>query len=363
MNFPDSILKKTGMPQEGAIPTPNRRFRPAKGWLVAALLLFVVFSSAAQARDGRSLFEEGYRIEKTNPERAAALYRSALESGLAMELARAARWRLFFLCREQGWYIEAFETLKGLPHKESIEDGLLDDVKSQWGLKREEFAGMFSVLRGLRKRANPSESDLQLLRKAYSASSNRGKREIDRWLKEQGQEQLLVQIASADKNLSETETAVRTASYWIDRGEPEKARSALVEQLRASSLSKEEAAKLLYLLGRLERLQENSDATVFFRIACNYASGKEKDRLTALAAFNLYREGHSEQAWTLSRAVRGEVEDAGMQLFLTVLEADVTGDRKAVERLRSQEKSLRRQEKGFLTTRALEIIGRFPASP
>lgn len=329
--------------------------------VMLVILLAGAFPGVLQARDGRALFEEGYRVEKSQPERAASLYRSALEAGLAVELAKAARWRLFFLCREQGWYLEAFEVLKALSHKESIEDALLDDVRSQWGLKREEFLSLHGALRELRKRATPGERELQDLRKAYGAASNRGKREIDRWLKERGQEAILVQLAAGDRNLSETETAIRGTSYWIDRGEPTKARAALEPQLKATSLTRDEKARLLYLLGRLERLEENPDAAVAFRIACNYASGKERDRLTALAAFNLYREGQAEQAWALARRVRADsVDDAGMELFLTVLEADVRGDAGAMARLRSQEKSIRRQEKGFLTAKALEVLGRVP---
>lgn len=358
MHFPNVLVKKSpGIRAARQLSCPPVRVRTAS--LVMAILLPWNLAGVLEARDGRALFEEGYRVEKSQPERAASLYRSALDAGLALELAKAARWRLFFLCREQGWYLEAFEVLKTLPHKESIEDGLLDDVRSQWGLKREEFLGLYGALRELRKRAIPGERELHDLRKAYGAASNRGKREIDRWLKERGQEAILVQLAAGDKNLTETETAIRGTSYWIDRGEPGKARTALELQLRATSLTRDEKARVLYLLGRLERLEENPDAAVAFRIACNYASGKEKDRLTALAAFNLYRDGQAEQAWALARRVRVEsVDDDGMQLFLTVLEADVRGDAVALARLRSQEKSIRRQERGFLTTKALEILGR-----
>lgn len=309
--------------------------------------------------NGRSLFEEAYRIEKIQPERAAVLYRQALDAGLGTDLNKAARWRLFFLCRSQGWYLEAYETLETVSHKPSIEDSLMDDIKSQWGLRRESFLNYAKISRNFRNGRSPSESDLSALRAIYREGSNRFRADLDRWLKEQGQEAVSFQLAASDKNLSEAEVAIRTASYFVDRNDPGKAREALEPVLTSDRLSYNERMRILYLLGRLERLIDDGESAVYFRMAANYASGNERQRQMALAAFSLYRDGLSEQASRLTAHIDvTTVEDAGMKLFLDVVAADVRDDADALARLRAQEKDLRKQRNSFLAERALMILER-----
>lgn len=325
---------------------------------VLLLILLVTFVQGLHA-NGRALFEEAYRIEKTRPERAAILYRQALDAGLTADLNKAARWRLYFLCRSQGWYLEAYETLKTVSHKASIEDSLMDDIKSQWGLRRQSFLNYAKIARSFKKGRSPSESDLSALRAIYGEGSNRFRADLDRWLKEQGQEAVSVQLASGDKNLSDAESAIRTASYFVDRNDPGKAREALEAVLTSDRLSRDERMRILYLLGRLERLTDDGESAVYFRMAANYGSGNERQRQMALAAFSLYRDGLSEQASQLTAHIDATaIDDAGMKLFLDVVAADVREDADALARLRAREKDLRKQRNSFLAERALMILER-----
>lgn len=346
------------MKKDGNFLSMTFRNFAIKKTCVLLLILLAAFVQGLQG-NGRSLFEEAYRIEKIQPERAAVLYRQALDAGLGTDLNKAARWRLFFLCRSQGWYLEAYETLETVSHKPSIKDSLMDDIKSQWGLRRESFLNYAKISRNFRKGHSPSESDLSALRAIYREGSNRFRADLDRWLKEQGQESVSFQLAASDKNLSEAEVAIRTASYFVDRNDPGKAREALEPVLTMDRLSHNERMRILYLLGRLERLIDDGESAVYFRIAANYASGNERQRQMALAAFSLYRDGLSEQASQLTAHIDvTAVEDAGMKLFLDVVAADVRDDADALARLRAQEKDLRKQRNSFLAERALMILER-----
>ncbi len=322
------------------------------------LILALAFGSALHA-NGRQFFEEAYRLEKTRPERAASLYRKAIDAGLPAELSKAARWRLYFLYRSQGWYLEAYETLQSVSHKSSIEESLMKDVESQWGLRRLTFLRYVELASNFKKGRRPGPADISSLRSVYYEGSNRFRSDVDRWLKEQGHEAISVQLAASDRSLSEAEAAIRTASYFVDRRDPEKAREALRPVITAEGLSRYDRMRILYLLGRLERLTDDGESAVYFRMAANYGAGKERNRQMALAAFSLYREGLSEQAWRLASHIDAtSVEDAGMKLFLDVVAADVQDDPSALARLRAREKDLRKQRRSFLARRALMILER-----
>jgi hypothetical protein len=117
--------------------------------------------------------------------------------------------------------------------------------------------------------------------------------------------------------------------------------------------------RILYLLGRLNRLIDGAESAAYFRMSATYASGSEWQRQMALAAFSLYRDGLSEQAAQLSMQIdAATIEDEGMRLFLDVLAADVRKDPEALARLRGREKELRRQSNSFLAERALQILER-----
>jgi hypothetical protein len=336
-------------------------FRSNKKSRSSVLLILTGFIPAliGLKADGRSLFEEAYRIEKTQPEQAAVLYRQAIDAGLASELNRAARWRLFFLYRSQGWYLQAYETLKTLSYKKSIEDSLLEDIQSQWGLRRQTFLNFVKVSQSFKKGKKPDSADISALRSIYGEGSNRFRADLDRWLKEQGHEAITVQLAAGERNLSEAETAIRTASYYVDRNDPGKAREALEPVLVSDQLNRSERMRILYLLGRLNRLIDGAESAAYFRMSATYASGSEWQRQMALAAFSLYRDGLSEQAAQLSMQIdAATIEDEGMRLFLDVLAADVRKDPEALARLRGREKELRRQSNSFLAERALQILER-----
>lgn len=323
------------------------------------ILIILIGYSVNLHSDGRSLFEEAYRIEKSKPEEAAQLYKQAIGSGLPTELSKAAKWRLYFLCKDQKWYLDAYQALKGVPHKKSIEDSLMTDIKSYWGLNREIFLSYAKSAANMEKNKNAGETEISVLRSAYSQGSNQFRNDVDRWLKDNGFESLSIQLSSNDRNMSAVETSIRTASYHVDGNDMISAKKALNPILGSSNLSQDEKYRIMYLLGRIERAGSNDDAVARFLMAANYTNGKDKNRQIALAGFSLYRDGFSEQAAFLTKRISiDSIDDSGMKLFLDVVAADVNDDDRAFARLKSRESQLRKEKNSFLAQRALLLLER-----
>ncbi|MBW7858887.1 MAG: hypothetical protein H3C43_11495 [Leptonema sp. (in: Bacteria)] len=326
---------------------------------ITAILLVQIGFIGNLLSDGRSVFEEAYRIEKSEPVESAKLYKKAISYGLPAELSKAAKWRLYFLCKDQQWYFDAYQALKSVAHKKSIEDSLMADIKSYWGLNKETFLSYAKSAAILEKSKTASDSEISTLRSAYSQGTNQFRNDLDRWLKDNGFESLSIQLASTDQNMSNVEAIIRTASYHVDKNDATSAKKALQPLLESTKLTQDEKYRVMYLLGRIERSGLGNDTVPRFLMAANYGIGKEKNRQIALAAFSLYRDGFTEQAAELTVKIPVEsIEDPGMKLFLDVVAADVNNDDRAIARLKSKENQLRKEKNSFLAQRALLVLER-----
>lgn len=319
---------------------------------IIAILLF--FSVSVLEASGRQYFQSAYRLEKTDPERSLSLYRSALAAGLPADLRKAARWRLFFVARDNGYYRDAYAAMKLIPVTARARSSLYDMVSSRWRLNRSAFHQYYELSTDLKSSSNVKEF-IEIVLQSRSVEL---KKDAEQALKSAGYPEpafLFERYAGNRKELPERLAEVETLYGQNKLNEAKEKLVSLINEPGALQ-NNSEKKEALYLLGRIERDRKAPHLAVqYFRLAANYSDSSEGRRLASLAAYSLYKQGYPEEAYSLIRYFP-EPSDPGMKLFRLVLLADHKNDRESLIALKEMKDELSRRKSGFLTNKALELI-------
>lgn len=322
-------------------------------------LLSLIYPPALEAQSGRQLFEQAYALENRAPERAAELYRAALQAGLSGELASAARWRLFHLLRSSGDFKGAWQAAAALGSPTRIAQArqrLVQESAQRYAVA----PAAMEALGASFHTTNPEEQAAQLSRAfALGAGSALFQGEVLRQMFAGGQKErareLLRQSGAGLHPLVH-------ADLLLSVEELDEAQAIVGSFVRGPASPPAEKARALYLLGRIARQQEDyADAVRYFRLAAGYASGPFALRLNALAAYSLYQGGEGRAALALLSG-RDLVGDPDARLLQLTVRADVLGDTRALSELRSLreeiERDLRQTPDHWLKRRARQLIRR-----
>jgi tetratricopeptide (TPR) repeat protein len=313
---------------------------------------------------GRSTFEEAYMLEKKQPDRAIQLYRIALGQGLDAKMHGAARWRLFYLLKDQKRYGEALALLNQLGSGKSINkvaDDLKEQMRGNWNI---ESPALDSYLKGLSALSSGKPVDGRnynewFLESIQLAKGNRDFRlEIFNRLIAAGRVEDTLKVMEGIGDNSVTERILRD-DLLLRLGRMEEAYQDL-RTLASSieSLSDENRYRILYLLGRIHRdKNEIYPAILYFRQSVRYAKGNEAYRQLALAAYALYRIGCNEQAGSLLQNFP-DVDDEDVVLLKNIVAVDTRKDEESLKYLRKI-KNRFHAKRSFLDDRALQLLHRY----
>jgi tetratricopeptide (TPR) repeat protein len=330
------------------------------------------------ARDrspGRHIFEEAYTAEKENPATAIKLYREALDTGLSRELAQAARWRLFYLYRQSRAYGEALETAGELGSDRKLKNVLGDLYAEIAATYRIPETAAREYAAGLRMLARNKDADaLPHFERAlrHQANNEVFRQEITRLLIQRGrsaQALALLERVSTGQGVA-GDLARADLLVKLGRG-PEALRLLGDLAVRANAdgvpiyIAPQDRSQMLYLLGRIvRRTGARGEAIRYFRQAAREAAASTPvdpamaARMQGLAAYGLYREGHTVQARSLLETVT-LADDFDVNLLLLVLRAEVDEDTIALRKLRALAPELRERKRSghgsYLINRALEL--------
>ncbi len=316
------------------------------------------------AFEGRSAFEEAYSLEKSHPDRSIALYQQALNQGLDRKMSGAARWRLFYLLRDQKRFGEALALLDQFGSGKSIiklADDLKEEIKNGWNI---DDPALQSYLKG--NAALRSNSDVEgrsyvewFLDSLRLASGNRDFRiEILNRLIAAGRVEEALEVLEKSGPGGATERILRS-DLLLRLGRKEEVRKDLTEMSTSTeTLSDENRYRILYLLGRIYRDEGDLYKTViYFRQAVRYSSGREAYRQLGLAAYTLYRKGYGSQAYSLLQAMP-DVDDEDVMLLKSILAVEIRQDADSLKYLRKIKSSFRRSH-SFLGERALALLRKY----
>ena len=339
-----------------------------QGFILIVTLSFLIFAGEPSAEvipsPGRPTFEKAYAMENTNPEEAATLYEQSFRQGLDPDLTKAARWRLFYLYRKIGKHAKAYgmlDTFGSSRRMNDVRNGLIRDMQKDWKVDKTTIElylqGMDAIAAG--KKGDGSG----YLEKAVGRTPGNTifQREIVERLNEAGMDSAAARIASRSSGNAPSEDLLQ-ADLSYSKGDFEKSRSIVMEVAQGDSnlLKPVDRHHSLYLLGRISRSEKDTfKAVSYFRTAARYASGEERDRLNALAAYSLYREGYSRQALALVDSINNP-KDNNIFLLQRILRVEQKDDSRALDELRSQESALQQAKKtgnaSFLEGRALQLL-------
>ncbi|MBE7440401.1 MAG: hypothetical protein HS115_18270 [Spirochaetales bacterium] len=296
---------------------------------VRLFILFMIFSVPLSAHTGQRLFAEAQQMEAVAPDRALELYEEALQHRLDSKLRRATLYRIKVLKARAAPSSEisltgeaAVAYREGLELLKAGENGYLEKFAAAIELATEKEALRLRVARDLARAGQADQARIHL-----EPARRRGPEYTIFYI------DLLVSLKSYKKAEEEL--------HWLSEQE----------------VSAEEKPRILYLLGRLKRDQQNEVGAIrYFRLASGYARGAEADRYRALAAFSMYRLGYAIQARSLLRSLDGPPQ-SDFKLLDLLLAAEVDGDIRSLEALKRYVKQMDRSSPGFLEKRALELAG------
>lgn len=362
------------------IRTLNDLRRPWR--LVLVCLCCAVLTGTLFARAGRAAFEQAYALEKEDPAAAIELYEEALRSGLSAELAKAARWRLFYLHKDQRNYGRALNLSASLGSDKKLKNVLNDlyeEIAAYWKISRyaaEQYAAGLRLLD-----AGKAPNAVQHFGKALKQNvRNEGfRRDItERLLKErrftdalalfEGIDHPAARMARADLlvKLKRREEARVLLLALADEntGVAEKvSEDPKQEPAPQPQLSDADRAHILYLLGRIHRDGgDRISAVRYFRLAARYSDKDGAVRMNGLAAFSLYRDDHKDQALAILREMPGVETDGNVRLLYLILRVEVERDGAAFQSLRNMQGDLIEQQRtggaSYLSDRALKLLAR-----
>ncbi|MCB1327195.1 MAG: hypothetical protein H7A21_00640 [Spirochaetales bacterium] len=339
--------------------TLNKNSHPVPGPLrqIAglAIVLALVFSfTQLQARDesaGRSDFDLAYRFENDAPSTAILLYERALRLGLQDDMARAARWRLFYLYRGTGEYGQAFALLPRLGGGSRL-NAIAAETRSEaarWlGIPEAEVGRFYEAVRKLRANHDP-EAARQVTAMVQAHPGAIALRQFSLGeLADNGHSDLALELLGAEE--SDLAARLERADVLIRLGKPALAQDLLYRISETPDLPTAQMSRMLYLMGRIYRDSEQHNlAVACFRMAAHYAQENGQDRLRALAAFSLYRMGLASQARALMRGLEEDRSEA-IRLFMLVLQVDVDHDAAALAELRAMRPVLEEKQRRNITT-------------
>ena len=321
------------------------------------LILFVSMDLYATDGKGMEYFKEAYRIEKTNPAGAASLYRQAIGEGLEKKLYNAARWRLFYIYKELDEFENAILLLNTFGQGKEIENirrSLVLQIAYYYGIPSES-AENFAA--GLALNRSNSEKSFLYFQSALSSSKKnyRLRNDIVKILIRNGRDSDASQIF---RIVAETpiDEMISRADILIGRKNYQEARSILYNlSVDSYNLTDEQKYKILYLLGKIEKGQNNEHiAVVYFRQAFRYERKNGGIYSAALSAYSLYKQGNSQSAYGLLKDFPLS-NDSNIELLQLILLIEVADDRTAFERLKTREEALK-NDSGFLPQQALNLL-------
>ena len=343
------------------------RFAPVALGLALGTLLAGRLDASA-----KDIFERAYSAEKSQPDRAIELYRSALSHRLESKLRAAAYWRLFFLYKRVGQFGQALRIAERLGSAKRMEDVLKNlrlDVQNQFGISArpaqlyvDGLAALYR-LRGAPAGERPTVF-LAPFRQAVEAapSSANLRTSISNALVEQGFGEYAGSFASGAAPVSETERRLAHAARLVAAERHEEAEQVLYFLARTGDLDNREKGRVLYMLARVERKRGHGhQAVAYFRLAARYAPAAAAQRHNALAAYVLYRDGYAVQAHALLRGA-ARSPDANVRLLQLILVAEIERNPAALAELRQMKEKLRGTPPAgispFLAKRAVELAER-----
>jgi hypothetical protein len=321
---------------------------------------------AQEGYRGRPYFQEAYSLEKSDPLKAAEIYKKALDYGLDDKMRSAAIWRIYHLYKSNKRYSSAYLMLPKLGSGQGtgkIRSDLISDMMYAWKVD----SGTLDIyLNGLTSLASHGKSDYRSsLQSAVSRTPGNSvfHQEIaDRLIEYGHQDEAFSVIRQSDSTAPSS--LLMEADYMISQSRLNEAEAILRKSsVNSSSLtSAADKFQILYLLGKIERERNNIyESVMYYRIAAQYASGEEQNKQVFLAAFGIYKAGYPSQAYALIYRLP-ESSDFNMNLLSLVLKAQVAGDQSSLAKLVSREKELKdyKNQNGasFLVDQALQLIKR-----
>ncbi len=328
----------------------------------------------SRSSPGKYLFERAYRQERDAPRKAIQLYRSAVRRGLDRELRQAARWRMFYLYKSTGEFMNALRMAERLGRHKKMKfviAQLKRDMRLTWKVSK---PALVHYMRGMRalygfrvlkeKRRSSGESFMTHFNRALAAApGNRIFRmEIINRLIERGRGDEASNLAR-DSGLSLNTRLLLRADGLVANKEYREAVKILRHlSNRGVGLRGDEKARILYLLGRIERARGRiPEAVRYFRLAARYGNAKTAHRHIALAAYALYKRKLPVQAMSLLRGLPAS-ENRNIRLLELILRVRVDGDRDSSRRLRAMKPRLLDRERSgratYLERRALALMKR-----
>ncbi len=352
--------------------------------LVPALVCCVLLAGSLHARGARATFEQAYALEKEDPAGAIELYEEALRAGLGTELAKAARWRLFYLHRDQKNYGRALNISSSLGSDKKLKNvlgDLYDEIAVHWKISRfaaEQYAAGLRLLD-----AGKSAEAVKYFGKALknNVRNEAFRRDItERLLRERRFSDALALFESLDHpaaRLARADVLVKLkrreearvlllALARENTSDPEKVSENPGQKPQpapVSQLSDADRAHILYLLARIHRDGgDRVSAVRYFRLAARYSDDVGAVRMNGLAAFSLYRDDHKPQALEILRNLPGVESDANVRLLYLILRVEIDRDGPAFQSLRNMQGDLIEQQRtgsaSYLTDRALKLLAR-----
>ncbi|MBX7059343.1 MAG: hypothetical protein K1X75_14865 [Leptospirales bacterium] len=334
-----------------------RTFTDCRTALATLGLLLLIGATPLTGQSGRTLFEEAYRLEGAEPDRALELYEAALQRGLPADLDRAARWRRFHLLRQLRLYPEAWlaSAVLGGQARGTLKQDMLRYYKVSEGAIESYLSGTAA----LSSTTAQSRAALEL-RRAFELGSGRPvfQSEILTRMVRAGLEQQAREILTlAGGGLH----PLLRADFLLAVNDVDQSAILLHDFVRqTSSPSAEEGARALYLLGRVARARgQHADAVRFFRLAAARSSGDMSLRVNALAAYSLYQMGLPEQAFDLLQGWPLQRDEEAELLALTI-RTELNLDARAQTQLRARRSNLRRDlqhdPQNWLKRKALSLV-------
>ncbi|HMY45077.1 MAG TPA: hypothetical protein PKX74_06345 [Leptospiraceae bacterium] len=322
---------------------------------VIVLVAFCAATGTLLAGNGTLLFNQAYKLEETDPSGAVEIYHSAIQAGLTTELHRAARWRLFFIFKDQENFPEALRESEYLPA--SARTQLVEYIRERYSPSKTAFESYLSGIRLIISSDSEKRNQGAVqLEKIYSTSDRLFQKRILLDMSEHGSaERALNLIRSSGKD---TASVLRECDLLIYLGRLYEAEQSISKLLanQKDDFSTEEKMRLVYLLGRARR--DSGPDVEMFRISEKYATGEEKMRMRALAAYALLRHDYPVQARALMKD--NSSSDPDVQLLDLVLRAEIDRDPQALRTLQGKKESLkstvRKKKDAYLAQRALRLI-------
>lgn len=317
--------------------------------------LTMIFTAGLVAAPGTILFDRAYKLEETDPPGSLELYQSALSSGLAPDLARAAYWRMFFIYKDQENFGRALHISSLLPP--SARAQIVEAIQERYSLSRPQLDTYVRALVNLAAtNADKKSSGAAELESLYKKAAPAFQKRIVQDLAENGMESRALALLSDSEN--DPDSILRRCDLLVYLGRYTEA-SALIERIYSSDeFTSAQKFRTVYFLGRSRRDTETEP--FLYLAAARYGNDEERVRMKALAAYSLLRQGYAEQAHDL---LKGEKlpRDPDIQLLWLVLRAEVDRDTTAVREIRARRDSLkatiRKRKDANLAQRALRIPG------